>query len=350
MAERVGVKRSAPGEGALLFTNIAVISDYRIPSYYVRVHDPLVSLGAQFKTRFSDQNGGDLDQFIQSADLLIVQRTVNRRAWGAVQYAQRSSIPIIYEVDDNFFDLSPASPTRLPAEIRGWTRDTAAIAQLVMTSTRNLADALRPINPNTIVNLNYSLPLPRTPRQKQPHLCIVNTDYFKLTETAADFFRSLTAAVRYHGYRVTFYGSVSPSVKKFVSDERDRAQLIEIFEPDREKFLRFLSTEGVNVAAVPLEMSKPHSYKSDIKFLDFASIGVPGVFNNRDVYWDVAHRTTGFITESSTYSGWMEGLTFFQSEAVRESVGMVAKSYADRSRSVSNNVETWRQILTGPLV
>jgi glycosyltransferase involved in cell wall biosynthesis len=314
--------------------SILILTDSgAIPSFYARLIDPLSCITNNYNILTSSEAEAAILSSLPH--LVIVHRWFHTPIRKVAETAKLRNIPLIYETDDNFLALSASSNLFLSTEHIQNIEHVIKIADIVLCSTQTLADFLRAYNERVIVIENYGLPKPRADTEAAPHLGVVNCDYFKLGSTKDAFFTALKIALEQLDYKVTFFGSIDPAMRALQERNPHRVHIIDNFINDRAAFLDRLVETGVNVAAVPLEGNWQHSFKSDIKFLDFASIEVPGIYNNRDVYYAVKHRENGFIC-SDTQDGWLEGLTFFQAAFNRKHCGRAAHSIIENGRSIDD--------------
>jgi hypothetical protein len=234
---------------------------------------------------------------------------------------------VIYETDDFMLDLPRESGFKITGEQKATIRKLLRAADLVTCSTAALAERLSEYNSNVAVIENYALPYLaariRPAQGRSPHVAIVNTDYFKLIKGKNELFDAISKAVKTMNYRVSFFGSIDPLTEKLADRFPDRVALVRSFIPSRGAFLEQLLAHGINVALVPLEVSESHRFKSDIKYLDFASIAVPGIFNNPEIYGRVSHERTGYLCDGS-YDGWLAGLAYFAFQENRIRCGEAA--------------------------
>lgn len=302
-----------------------------IPSYYVRVADPLSSV-------YSNWSGfpyytPEAEKAVESADLLIVQRWLYTPARRLVERARLRGIPIIYETDDNLLDLPKDSSMRMSEEMISNLEAVIEIADLVICSTKPLADRMARFNPRVEVVENYGLNLPQADVGGKPHLAVVNTDYFKLRKNKDGFFSAIAKAIEQLNYKVSFFGTVGQDMIDLHHRYPEQVEIIEGFQDNRAKFVESLSSHGINVAIVPLDDDEQHLIKSDIKYLDYASFGVPAIYNNVRVYEVVRHKIDGYITPDSE-EGWFEGLRYFSDELNRFRCGQEARDYVRNKRNL----------------
>jgi hypothetical protein len=296
-----------------------------IPSFFIRFRDPIQLITDNWNCVRADDP--DADRIVLAADVLIVQRSWTVRSKRLVARFKATGRPVIYETDDFMLELPPQSLRQISEEQKAAVRFMVGAADLITCSTAALAECLSPINPHVQVLENYAIPLDltavRDARGQLPHLCIVNTDYFKLTRAKADLFDALRYAIETLDYQCSCFGSVDPLMTDLAAQFPTKVRLNADFVPWRKTFLTRLMSHAVNVAIVPLEDADYHRFKSDVKFSDFASIGVPGIYNNTTVYHRVLHRQNGFVCDG-TFRGWIDGLEYFADDVNRNECGDTA--------------------------
>jgi hypothetical protein len=293
------------------------------PSFFIRYRDPVEFL----TNNWNYARSADLllnTSFLAAAHILFVQRSFTSQSQWLMEDAKRSGIPVIYETDDLMLDLPPQSGFKLSSAQKTAICRMLSMADVVTCSTAPLAERLQQHNPEVKVVENYAIPFKleqiHAARSKTPHLAIVNTDYFKLIGAKAELFNALRDAVKSLNYRITFFGSVDSAMEQLKSKFPEKVEIVSSFIPWRRSFLAALMQRGINVALVPLECNVHHRFKSDVKFLDFASIGVPGIFNNAEIYKRVSHQQNGYLC-NGLYAGWLDGLAFFANESARNQCG-----------------------------
>lgn len=325
---------------------VVLVSDsQRIPSFYVRFFDPITLITDNFFAFAHYTEEGEA--IARTADVLIAHRWLGTATRRIVEEAKARGVPIIYETDDNLLDLPKRSGMRMSEELTDNIKAVLGMADLVITSTRPLADQLALYNPRVEVIENYGLDKPAANLEGAPHLAVVNTDYFKLSRSGG-FFRAIETAIEELNYRVTFFGSVDVDMVDLGNRFPDAVTIVDTFLDDRSAFLDRLAEHRINVAAVPLDDNQQHLIKSDIKFLDFASIGVPAIYNNSRVYGAVRHEVDGFLT-SDGYTGWLEGLRYFANESNRRRCGNAAREVVRSSRGIAQYADRYGALLVGLL-
>lgn len=316
------------------------------PSFFIRFRDPVNVLTRNWNHVRSEEFYS-AERIIAGASVLVVQRAFTVESWNHMQNARRAGKPIVYETDDLMLDLPPESGFTLSAQNASAIRQMLAAADLVTCSTRPLAERLSEYSSKVSVLENYAIPFDleqiRSTRSGPPHVAIVNTDYFKLIREKGQLFNALKQAIRNWGYSVSFFGSIDPCMDELKNSCPEQVTVVSSFIPWRRRFLERLMNSRINVAIVPLEDNVHHAVKSDIKFLDFASIGVPGIYNNGRIYCRVEHQQTGFLCDG-TYEGWLEGLEYFANPSTRDRCGDAAYRQGNQ-RTIKHYTDEFRKAL-----
>lgn len=312
--------------------HVVLVSDSgRIPSFYVRFLDPIELVTQNYNVVPVYEAGAEA--VAGRADLLVVQRWLETPTLRMVEAAKKRGVPIVYETDDNLLDLPKSSGMAMSSEHIRNLKYVLEVADLVVCSTASLAEKMAEYNSQAVVIKNYGLNKMQVDVSGRPHLAVVNTDYFKLGLSKSSFFKALSLAVEDLNYKISFFGSVDPEMLEMRRLFPNDVFIVDGFIDDRSAFLDRLASHGVNVAAVPLDDNDHHVVKSDIKFLDFASLGIPAIFNNVRVYDSIRHEIDGYITEDSQV-GWFEALEFFASEENRKHCGVAAREVVKTVRGV----------------
>ncbi len=100
-------------------------------------------------------------------------------------------------------------------------------------------------------------------------------------------------------------------------------------------FKDFLSHSDNTIGLVPLDDSRFSRSKSAVKYLDYASAGIPAICSKVAPYANVVeHGVTGVLCENDT-EAWVEAIyELVQSASKRQSLGESARSFASETRSL----------------
>src|SRR5450756_1062879 len=101
-----------------------------------------------------------------------------------------------------------------------------------------------------------------------------------------------------------------------------------------------------DVAIAPLEDDAFARGKSDLKYLDYAALGIPGVFSDVRPYRDtVRHRQTGLLAANEP-KAWAEALEEIVSDGpLRARLARAANAEVHGNRMLKTNVTCWSEVL-----
>lgn len=283
------------------------------------------------------------------ADIVILQRATGARHLAAMRHWQAAGIPVIYEIDDLLTEpaehlaqndaLRRAQPA-LCALLAGANRITASTAPLV--------DEMRaygpPVSwvPNGIAAFDGPLPHHGAPG---PVSLIVASSDRQLLGALGDALAALLAPDRPRAAdapAIDLWG-VGPVAAAL--GERGLPHLVlPLLPPDR--FLPTLGRLSNPVGVIPLDDSVFSGCKSAIKFLDYASAGIPSLCVDRPPYRGlVQHGLTGWLCADQAES-WRRGLDALCGSAeLRSRLAQAARADALARHSLAQMAQAWQQAL-----
>lgn len=316
---------------------------------------PMVS--AQIDTTFG------LDYNNEPADLVIIDRLWRRDislplAQELVNKIRLRGIRFIYSLDDNYFDLAfneNAWPTR---EILPIVSFFLRQADGVLVTTPVLRQRLLEYNPNIHVlpnQLDERLLVIRPQAGAanfidQDHLVIGCMGTFTHDEDIKMVLPALRSICERHS------GGIEIQVIGVVSKDETRQELKALPvryiypAPEEHEYPLFMLwyTGQVNwdVAISPLQSTPFNDCKSDIKFLDYASIGAAGIFSQSPAYSEsVRHQHNGWIVENNPAS-WEEALeTLLRQPELRLKIARNASQYLYQERILAKRAADWINVI-----
>ena len=304
----------------------------------------------------------NLDYDDEPADLVIIDRLWRRDV--TLQLVQElvnrirlKGARIIYSLDDNYFDLpfdKIAWPTR---EILSIVTFLLRQSDAVLVTTPALRQRLVDYNPNIHVlpnQLDERLLVMRNPditsRIDQSRIVIGYMGTFTHDE---DFMLVLPALKVIHQ---RYPGRIEVQVTGVISREETKKELqalpIRYVYPRPEEheyplfMLWFTGHVRWDIAISPLQKTQFNNCKSDIKFLDYASIGAAGIYSQSPVYSStVHHQQDGWLAESSP-DAWVEALeTLIQDTPLRLSIARNATHYLYKQRLLAQHAPDWVEMI-----
>jgi len=291
-----------------------------------------------------------LDYDNEPADLVIVDRLWRRDVslqlvQDLVNKIRLRGARFIYTLDDNYFDLAFNDDSWPNTEILPIVSFMLRQADAVLVTTAVLRQRLLEYNPNIHVlpnQLDERLLVTHHPssipsHNNKTHIVIGYMGTFTHDE---DFMMVLPALKSIHQ---RYPGRIEVQVIGVVNREETKKELqalpIRYIYPKPEEheyplfMLWFTGHINWDIAISPLQNTPFNNCKSDIKFLDYASIGAAGIFSNSPVYSStVLHQQNGWIAEN-TSEAWEEALeTLLNESPLRLKIAQNAAFYLYKER------------------
>lgn len=292
---------------------------------------------------------------VAEGDVVIIQRDfpAYEDAYEKVMVEARAhGKPVVYELDDLLFrlpdvhpDLSRYARTRFPI-LRAVLE-----ADAVMAPTPTLCEYLRDFNPNTWLHPNYlvdaswTLRAPAEPRNgtakrpvvvgymgghsHSPDLAMIAPVLGRLVEKYQE------------GIELRFWGVAPPA-------ELSVWPNVEAIYPglvDYEEFATYFGRQDCDIFIAPLLDSMFNRCKSPLKFLEYSTLGVPGVYSRIPPYEGVVkHAENGFL--ASNEHEWETLLSRLIEDAeLRSRVGEQAQLTVRRDWLLSEHSQEWAEKL-----
>jgi len=274
---------------------------------HLRIVAPYTEAGHQIIPGL--QNNEVLLDPIETSDIIVIQRNFPVRYADyeqIVKIARKNNKPVIFEVDDLFFHLPENHPDR-----KNHTFTSSLLpmfqavmdADLVTVTSPILKEALIELNPNIKVIPNYlddniwHLREPVFGEKKSDEIVI---GYMGTKSHQADLLYMLPVleellSIYGNGIKFRFWGVKPP--EGFLS--YPQVEWLPFFSMEYKKFAEIFQTQNADIFISPLINNEFNKCKSPIKFFEYTSLGVPGVYSAVSPYLDVVdHGKTGFLAQS----------------------------------------------------
>lgn len=257
-----------------------------------------------------DSAGFSFDlEVAHKADLIIIQRhfpaAFTERALRSIL---RLKVPIIYDLDDAFLDVSSVHPHhKILSERVPYIRWLLKEADLISVSTKPLQESLKKYTTRPIVvqpNLvDWTLfDKPASQRINQFNFLISGTathqgDWSIIEEPLAEILNVYKKDVN-----AIFFGEIPHKFSNHPS-----ARLIN-FQPDYASYATCLRELDIHAALTPLEDTKFNRCKSNIKWLEYSAAGISGIFSDITPYnSSIKNGETGLLVRNSA-DAWFHGM------------------------------------------
>ena len=326
-----------------------------LPTEYIRLVIPFYHLFLQksFKPYVfhnDDFNILSEDNF-RNFDVIIVQRDAigEKVAKFLVESCKNNDTKLIYEIDDDLLGIEKNHPNY--DEFIGKKEVIEYLisnSDIVTVSTNNLKEKLHHLNSNVRViknSLNDMLNLEND---------ALNSNIIKI-----GYMGTLT-----HKNDVKLIEKAIDNVKKHFSKERKKI-IFETVGVSDEKidcsdpvnipfkyskypcFIRWLKKiVNWDIALAPLENSEINKSKSEIKYLEYTSLGVPGIYSNIGSYGEVIENNkNGILIENNTVEEWQIALIqLIDDIELRKNIVENARKDIKYNYSIELMVNSWSNI------
>jgi glycosyltransferase involved in cell wall biosynthesis len=279
---------------------------------------------------------------IAECDVLVVQLKLGREVYELVKWAKHTGKTVVYEMDDDYWHVDRSNPAyRIwgqPNMLRA-LEELLRMVDLVTVTTDSLARSVKPLNKNVFVLPNMLPPdhWPEGPNDVSSHRPV----------------RIGWAGSQTHYVDLKI---VQPALEQ-VLEQRDDVEVLiggggENSPLADHPHIRFLSMvkldkypamiEQFDIGVTPLWDSRFNRAKSDLKFVEYARVGVPTIVSDVEPYSKtVRHGETGFIAKND--KDWLKYLKrLAENPDLRAEIGANARAYAE-TRMIDANIDRWER-------
>jgi glycosyltransferase involved in cell wall biosynthesis len=297
----------------------------------------LRSFGGHDATAFSVLNTElpeDLDVFVGQ----IVSDVVRTEVWQGLARRPGRSFALVYELDDDVWTVPRSNPSYnyfADPEMRARIEDNLRVADAVTVTTDHLAEVVSPYNANVHVLPNcFDATILGHERPRGERLTVGWAggsshahDFDAHCRDIAPFFRR-NPDVDCHFFGTDYRAQVGRPDGRFTGWVGNLVDYIHALDFD--------------IGIAPLAANAFNRSKSDLRFLEYASLAIPLVASDFGPYVDsIEHGVTGFTVRYP--HEWRKYLTLLaRDEALRTEMGLRAWAWA-AGRTIQGNFPLWEQ-------
>lgn len=317
----------------------------------------------------------DWEDLARSHDIIVSGRTSDPESLATLLTIREiSQIPIIMEMDDNWWDVDPNSPSyfhwRPGGEAQATARAQCERSDYFQLSTFPLKRQMcgefgkydrSYINPNLIdfdlwdrKRKQYNVKAPKGKiRIGWGGSCTHYSDFKLILPVLARIMEKYPNVEFYdRGMKADFFvykkevREFDKLVGRIVTRQKSPLPLERVKVLNGCNFMRWpdaIARMGIDIAIVPLVDSKFNAAKSNCRYLEFSALGIPGVYADVYPYSNtVTNGVDGFVPFMNKLEKWEECLSeLIEDENLRRTMGEAARTKVWEQYSLQNNIGVW---------
>jgi glycosyltransferase involved in cell wall biosynthesis len=269
---------------------------------------------------------------VKRADVVVFCRNTEPANRWILDQALSSNKPVVYDLDDNFFHLSPETeagryhcrPDRM-SQLEVYLKE----ASLVRVYSQELKEQVARLN-HQVVRIagpvDWELVPPWTAvRDAQPVRAVYATSRFHDDDLAGVFLGDLCQVLdRYPGrVEMVFWGYCPRDMRRHPA-VRFRPPVL-----NYDRFFSAFARGGFEIGLAPLKDDAFHRSKSNVKFREYAACGIAGIYSNVRPYAEsVESGVTGLLVPNQP-GAWFEALSrLIEDSALRRAIRTQARTYS----------------------
>ena len=332
---------------------ILSILDNLIPSNIIGVIRPMLELQKRglisFKLRYTIFYS---EKDIASCDILILCRNICVKDLNILEYAKKYNKKIIYDIDDNFFDISVKSALgryhRVSVHLYTLVKMIES-ASCVRVYSHIMEKKSLAINSNTqLVNsyFDFNLLEKVIPVSNNSKIRIVFASSRSDDVLESIYLPAIKKILQEYPDKVEYYqfGLISDSLK-FMPNVYNLKIM-----PNYNDFIHFFYRQGFDIGLAPLVDDVFHNSKTNNKFREYGAMRVAGIYSSTPVYADcVENYQTGVLVENTTEEWYCALKTLVESPELLENIKTNAQQNVKNKFSFESTVQTWKDIISASM-
>lgn len=312
------------------------------------------------------------DEFLKEADILWTCVYMDQKllmTW--LKYRKDNpKLKIVVDIDDNNFEVNPTNPV-YGAWCTDETYDVAGVkifnhrreqnlitiklletalreADAITSTTGELASTLYQYNENIYLRQNSLL----WKNWNQPHIPVRNDGFVKIGWSGGN-----THALDWLEIHIPLVEVVRKNRNtkvELITTPGTYDKMTDEFPKDRFNFYSFINYDAhpwrmnvlkPDIGVAPLHEDPFSVCKSDLRFTEYAALGVPVIASNIPPYSkSIKHGITGFLANNK--NEWKKYLNvLIKDEDLRIKIGQNAKRWAEENRKMETQAKTCKNLL-----
>ncbi|KVH47209.1 glycosyltransferase family protein [Burkholderia diffusa] len=286
-------------------------------------------------------------------DAVLFNKHTSVRAVDIMKMANDLGLKTIYDMDDWIIDLPMYSVTDLSDDLLANIMWMVRHASVATVSNRVLQERLKRIRSTVVVIPNgfdhhlFEQHDASWHEARPPRILFSNTDGIKLVHFKKGFLRVVSEFMERHPEaELDFWGDRFPEMSRI---PRLRANGF----LDNVAYKQAIRDAGYLFAIVPLGGREDpdalffNSCKSCIKYIDYGSLGIPGIYSRTPVYEDaITHRRTALLVDNNV-DEWQNALEeMYRDAALRSTLRQNAHEDTRARFGLDRPAQTFMELLT----
>ena len=282
---------------------------------------------------------------LERADIVVFNRNTEPYYGTILEQVLTLGKPVIYDLDDNFFELPLFYQNELPYRTESYTIQLERYltsANLVRVYSNALRGKVLQLNPQVVRikgSVDFSL-LPASPPLRDPNrVRIVYATSRSTKDDLADLFlEDLKEILSVYREKVeVFFWGYHPSTLR----GHPSVRFLD-FIPDYDRFFKIFARFGFDIGLAPLRDEVFYRSKSNNKFREYGACRIAGIYSNIEVYSQcITHGQTGLLV-SHRPEAWFKAIShLIENPALREGIQEQACQFVREHYRLEDASTTW---------
>jgi len=319
------------------------------PATHIRIYLPFDGLAEEGAIEYRKECVTSVSpDALHWAEVVILQKLHGSKGLEVLEIARLYGKPVIYDTDDNWVESPPTYHPAYAYHSKLLVKNTVerylSKADLVTVSTEALRDAYKRFNENIRVIPNtvaFMLPL-----SKRHETGTVRIGYAGTRTHEGDF---EVVAPALNRLRREFKDKIRLVFLGYVPESLERGQDIEEwgFTENYGSYLQILGRLRIDMAVAPLQDNRFNRYKSNIKYLEYSSAGIAGVYSRCPAYeTTLVHEMTGLLVDHNE-EAWYEAMKdLVEKPFLRKRIVSAARKDVQERFHAGGTRDAWRDVIT----
>lgn len=341
--------------------------EYQSPTY-IRLLSVFNNLNLNVSPCIIDVKNEDVVKLVESdllndnflLDMVILSRDAfysNEFVELLTKKCKLLGIKIIYELDDDLMNIDKSHRDyNYYVKKRPGIFFIAKNADIITVSTNTLKSKLHTYNENIIVIPNVITHYwdVKVPKKQQRDKHVIKIGYMG-TPTHRDDIRLIEKAIQLvKNYFKEKDIEILFEMIGGTAEKLSWANQIEI--PDEDKvfpnFVKFLKKNvDWDVAVAPLEDNNINSSKSELKYIEYSCLGIPGIYSAIGPYKEnIIHEFNGLLIKSNSPEEWAENIIkLVENDKLRDNIINNSKKDMEENYNLDISINAWSKIIKSNL-